>query len=96
MKDLCIFLESKDIIDSYQSGFRKEEYYPVINLEDEIRKAQVNKETVGAVFFDVEKAYDMMWREGLLIKLNLMGVGGKMCNWIMDFTGKDRTSIKTI
>ncbi len=27
---------------------------PVINLEDEIRKAQVNKETAGAVFFDVE------------------------------------------
>ncbi len=73
---------------------------PVINLEDDIRKAQVNKGTVGAVFFDVEKAYDMMWREGLLIKLHLMGVGGKMFNWIMDFfrwkdyTGKDRTVSK--
>jgi len=38
---------------------------PVVCLEDDIRKAQVNKETVAAVFFDVEKAYDMLWREGL-------------------------------
>ncbi len=84
---LMYFLESKVIIDRCQSGFRKgrNTMDSVINLEDEIRKAQVNKETVGAVFFDVEKAYDMMWREGLLIKLHLMGVGGKMFNWIMDF-----------
>lgn len=37
---------------------------PVLCLEDDIRKAQVNKETVAAVFFDVEKVYDMLWREG--------------------------------
>jgi hypothetical protein len=29
---------------------------------------------VVAVFFDVEKAYDMMWKEGLLIKLDIMGL----------------------
>ncbi len=42
--------------DICQSGFRKgrNTMDPVINLEDEIRKAQVNKETAGAVFFDVE------------------------------------------
>ena len=30
-----------------------------------------------AVFFNVEMAYDMMWKAGLLIKLNIMGVGGR-------------------
>ena len=25
-------------------------------------RAQVNREVVAAVFFDIEKAYDMMWR----------------------------------
>lgn len=59
------FLESKDIIDRCQSGFRKGRNTMdlVIHLMDEIRKAQVYKETAGAVFFDVE---------GLLIKLHLM------------------------
>lgn len=38
-------------------------------LEHEIRKAQCNKESVIAVFFDIEKACDVFWKEGLLIKL---------------------------
>ncbi len=94
---LMYFLESKDIIDRCQSGFRKgrNAMDPVRHLEDEIRKAQVNKEIVGAVFFDVEKAYDMMWREGLLIKLHLMGVGGKMFNWIMNFLDGRIIQVKT-
>ncbi len=36
------------------------------------------------VFFDIEKAYDTLWREGLLIKLNKIGIGGRMYNWILD------------
>lgn len=40
---------------------------------------------VGAVFFDVETAYDMLWKEGLLIKLETMGIGGRMFNWIKNF-----------
>lgn len=43
------------------------------------------KEFLVAVFFDIEKAYDTLWREGLLIKLDRIGVGGRMYNWILDF-----------
>jgi hypothetical protein len=38
-----------------------------------------------AIFFDLEKAYDMMGKGGLLIKLDSMGVGGRVFNWINDF-----------
>jgi hypothetical protein len=41
--------------------------------------------SVAVVFFDIEKAYDMMWKEGLLIKLYKMGVGGRVFNWIKNF-----------
>lgn len=58
---------------------------PVMCLEAEIKKALSNKESVIAVFLDIEKAYDMLWREGLMIKLEEMGVGGRMFNWINDF-----------
>ena len=53
-------------------------------LESDVRKAQVNKELVLAVFFDVEKAYAMLWKEGLPMKLDALGVGGRVYNWIKD------------
>ncbi|XDV25401.1 hypothetical protein PO909_029322 [Leuciscus waleckii] len=86
-KRLVYKLESRGLITPYQSGFRngRTTMDPVVCLENEIRKAQVNKESVLATFFDIEKAYDMLWKEGLLIKLNKMEIGGKMFNWIKDF-----------
>jgi len=56
-----------------------------IHLETDIRKAQINKEVLVGVFIDVENAYDMLWKEGLLIKLDMMGIKGKMYNWLMNF-----------
>ena len=40
-----------------------------------------------AVFFDKKdvKAYDMMWKEGLIIKLQKIQVDGRVFNWIKDF-----------
>lgn len=35
----------------------------VLCLEHDIRKTQINKENVVVVFFYIEKAYDMLWRE---------------------------------
>lgn len=37
------------------------------------------------VFLDIEKAYDMVWKEGLVIKLYDAGIRGKMLNWINNF-----------
>lgn len=71
---------------THQSGFRKARgtMDPALCLNEEIRKAQVNKRTVATVFFDVEKTYDILWRDRLMTKLHTMGVRGKMFNWIME------------
>lgn len=62
-------LESNDLRSGYQSQFGKgrEMLDSVLCLESDIRKAQTNKEMTIALFFDVEKPCDMLWREGLLI-----------------------------
>lgn len=59
---LVFCVEKKGYLAQYQSGFRRGRgaMDPALCLEHEIRKAQVNKESVLAVFFDIEKAYDMM------------------------------------
>lgn len=73
---LSYLFESKSLFTPFQSGFRKgrSTMDAVLCLESEVRKAQTNKEIIVAVFFDIEKAYDMLWKEGLLIKLLKFGV----------------------
>lgn len=57
------FLESKHTTAIYRGIFRHgRRSMDYILLKDDIRKAQVNKGTVVAIF-DVVKAYDMRWRE---------------------------------
>ena len=75
---LIYFLESRGLVSPHQSGFRtgRGTTDPVLCLEAVFRKAQVNKEFVVAVFFDVEKAYDMMWKEGLILIYISMILGG--------------------
>uniref|UniRef100_A0A3B3BBF5 Reverse transcriptase domain-containing protein n=1 Tax=Oryzias melastigma TaxID=30732 RepID=A0A3B3BBF5_ORYME len=93
---LSFELERRGVLASYQSGFRKARNTvdAVIRLEDVIRKAQVSNDSVLAVFFDIEKAYDMLWREGLLIKLNRLGIGGRTFNWIKDFLFGRRIQVR--
>lgn len=43
------------------------------------------KESLVAVIFNIEKASDNLWREGVLIKLNSIGIGGKFSNRVLDF-----------
>lgn len=93
---LTYFLESKNLFCPFQSGFRKgrNTLDALLCLESEIRKAHTNKEMVVAVFFDIEKAYDMLWKEGLLIKLLKMGIGGKLFNWVRNFLFERKIEVR--
>ena len=42
-------------------------------------------EVQRSCFFYVENAYDMMLKEGLIVKLHQMGIRGKMYRWIKCF-----------
>ena len=44
----------------------------------------VEKKT-AALFIDIEKAYDSIWRDGLMVKLKEMGITGRIWQWIKDF-----------
>lgn len=68
-------MEKKGYVSKHQNGLRRggNTVDPVLCREHEVRKAQANKESAVAVFFDIEKVYDMMCGEGLLIKLCKMG-----------------------
>lgn len=90
------YLESKNLINIDQSGFRKNRRTldHIIRITDEIQKTlATNQYTVG-VFLDIEKAYDMVWKKGILYKLKELGIGGNMFNWINSFLNKRKIQVK--
>ena len=54
-------------------------------MTQDIEDAFQEKKKVLAVFFDLSKAFDKVWQEGLLLKLLRAGVHGKMYKWLSDF-----------
>ena len=45
---------------------------------------------VGAVFFDIRKAFDTVWYDALVIKLRAAGLRGRALKWLTSFLS-DRT-----
>ncbi len=80
-------LEKKGKVCKYRCGFRgkRSTMDALIKISNEIEKAIKMKEIMAVVYFDIEKAYDTIWREGLLVKASRIGIDGKMYNWLTQF-----------
>lgn len=96
VRRLSHILEPRGILTNIQSGFRKGRSTTdaLVRVSNDVDKALRMKELMTIVYFDIEKAYDTMWREGLLIKLSSMGIGGRLYNWIMDFLTGRKIQVK--
>lgn len=84
---LIRFLESQNLMDPYQCGFREGRSTTdhLIRIEAEIREAFVHRQFFLSVFLDMEKAYDTTWRFGILRDLSHLGVHGNMLNIIESY-----------
>ena len=81
------FLESNNILADAQCGFRRNRSTVdhLITLDTVIRTAFRQRQHVGAVFFDVEGAYDVTWRHGILLKAHSHGIRGAMGFFFQNF-----------
>lgn len=78
-------------MDKEQEGFRKFRGTSdaLLRISQDIFNGFNSKEHTAALFVDVEKAYDSVWRDGLMHKLWDMGITGRMWSWIRNFlTGR--------
>ena len=83
-KSLYAFCEHNTLIDRDQEGFRrfKSCSHAVMRLVQDAYNGFNDGESTMAILIDMEKAYDSVWREGLLYKLFNMGIVGRVWQWI--------------
>ena len=84
---LIAYLERNKLLNHSQTAYRRN-----LSTEDqlaliaqEIENAFQDKMNTVAMFVDLTKAFDKMWRQGLLLKLLYKKISGKMYDWIKDF-----------
>lgn len=88
---LYAFAEHHELLDKEQDGFRQYRgtTQSLLRLTQDILNGFNESKATLATFIDMEKAFDSVWRDGLLVKLFDKGINGKIWEWIYDFL-KDR------
>ena len=84
---LIWYIEKNSLFASYQSGFRKfrSTQDNLSKLETAIHNNFLQKSHLSAIFFDIEKAYDMTWRYGIIKTLHKWGMRGSLPSFISSF-----------
>jgi hypothetical protein len=84
---LTWFLESNNLLNNAQAGFRRGRSTAdqIVKLQDTIHKHNRSRGFTVGVFLDFEKAYDMLWRPGLLCKIKQLGIRANMFKFVKAF-----------
>ena len=80
-------MEERKILSPTQTEYRKHRSTEdqLVLIAQVIENAFPKKKKVVSIFFDPTKAFDNIWRKGLLLKILESGVSGRMCRWIRCF-----------
>ena len=89
-------LEQNGKLSPEQAGFRQHRSTEdqVTLVAQSIEDAIQDKKHTLAVWLDMEKAFDKVWRDGLRLKLRRCGVTGKMYTWISQYLYNRQARVK--
>lgn len=92
---LNTFLENNDLLNENQAGFRKN--YATVDhiftLNSVIELLRFQKKKIFTAFIDFSKAFDSVWRVGLLRKLIENGITGKFFKIIKNMYGNIKSCV---
>ena len=57
----------------------------LVEIYDTIVKAMDEQKEVRFTFLDMSKAFDKVWHNGLLVKLQANGIKGRLLKWFQDY-----------
>ena len=86
-KTLTNYLETNNILDPNQGGFRPKHSTTdsAVKLTEDIYYGMNNKEYTSVVYVDLRKAFDTVNYNILIKKLGKIGIGNKLKKWFTDY-----------
>ena len=99
-KRLVNFLEENNIYKpnqiAFRTGRRTSDHIFVLQtlLDKYVKNNNTKQSKLFVCFVDLRKAFDTVWRDGLLYKLLEQGVGGNFYKVIADMYNKSKVSVK--
>ena len=96
---LIYILESRNILNDNQAGFRPNRCTTdqvlklVQHATDQIHSSKANPRTM-TTFFDYEKAFDKVWRDGLLWKMIKLNIPEKLVKYVRHFLSGRKTRVE--
>ena len=89
------YLESESILVPEQAGFRRYRSTEdqTTHLTQVIEDAFQKQKVTLATFIDFQKAFDKVWKDGLLVKLQRSGIEGNMYRWTKSYLHNRRARV---
>ena len=88
---LTWYLEDNQLIPKFQCDFMKNRSTidHLVQLETAIREANIKKEHLIAIFFNIEKMYDNTWRYGILRDLQKLVLRSRLPHFIKNLSERN-------
>lgn len=88
-------LEKNNIISPEQAGFRQNHSTEdqVTYIAQKIEDGFQDKKHTLTIWIDMEKAFDKVWKDGLMLKLQKSGVAGCMFQWICQYLNSRKARV---
>ena len=85
--NIMTHLDNFNVLDDAQHGFRKRRscVSQLISTLDDFANCLKNHQHIDAILLDFSKAFDKVDHEGLILKLEHLGIRNSLLNWIRSF-----------